>query len=92
MIQYVNGKIYGAENGQFTKTLLSVMLKSITSKYRDIIIISPLVNINADIIFKVWDQVLDVVTEIGFDVAVTMTDGVSSNMSFFNKKNARKSW
>ena len=35
---------------------------------------------------KTGSQVLDVVTEIGFDVAVTMTDGVSSNMSFFNKK------
>mgnify|MGYP001799815337 FL=1 len=47
---------------------------------------TPLVNINASIIFKIWDQVLEVVTEIGFDVAVTMTDGVSSNMSFFKKK------
>ena len=86
MAQFVNGRIYGAENGSFTKTLLSVMVKSITSKYRDIIVMTPLVNINASIIFKIWDQVLEVVTEIGFDVAVTMTDGVSSNMSFFKKK------
>ena len=55
-------------------------------KYRDIIVMTPLVNINASIIFKIWDQVLEVVTEIRFDVAVTVTDGVSSNMSFFKKK------
>ena len=47
---------------------------------------TPLVNINASIIFKLWDQVLEVVTEIRFDVAVTVTDGVSSNMPFFLKK------
>ena len=44
---------------------------------------TPLVNINASIIFKIWDQVLEVVTEIRFDVAVTVTDGVSPNMPFF---------
>ena len=33
-VQYVSGKFFGIENGQFTKTLLSVMLKSIGGKYR----------------------------------------------------------
>ena len=86
MAQYVNGKFYGAENGQFTKTLLSVMLKSVAGKYRDIIVMPPVFNINADILSEVWSNVVRVVTDIGFDVAITMTDGHSSNMSYFNSK------
>ena len=35
MAQFVNGRIYGAENGSFTKTLLSVMMKSISGHHCD---------------------------------------------------------
>ena len=85
-MQYVNGRFYGEENGKVTKTLLCVMLKSITSKYGGIGYMSHIVTIAADTIEKLWKNVLEQVTSIGFDVAVTMTDGHSANMRFFNKK------
>ena len=85
-VQFVSGNVFGAENGKFTKTLLCVMLKSIAGKYRDIIAMVPVVNINAGILYDVWKNVMKVTAEIGFDVAVTMTDGHSSNMSLFNSK------
>ena len=85
-VQYVSGKFFGIENGQFTKTLLSVMLKSIAGKYRDIIVMAPVVNISAEKLYEVWKNVAKAISEIGFDIAVTMTDGHSSNMSFFNTK------
>ena len=84
--QYVNGKFYGVENGELTKTLLCVMVKSIAGKYRDIVSMPPVVNINADKLYSIWKNVVSQVTAIGFDVAVTITDGHSSNMKLFNNK------
>ena len=85
-VQYVNGQFYGAENGDLTKTLLCVMLKSIAGKYRDIVAMVPIVNISADKLFSVWKNVVTKVSEIGFDIAVTMADGHSANMKLFNNK------
>ena len=47
---------------------------------------APVVNINADKLYSIWKNVVSQVTAIGFDVAVTMTDGNSSNMKLFNNK------
>ena len=85
-VQYNNGKFFGAEGGQITKTMLCVMLKSIAGKYRDIVTMAPVININADKLHSIWTDVMKKVGKIGFDVAVTMTDGHSSNMNFFNNK------
>ena len=84
--QYVSGKFYGAELGELTKTLLCIMLKSICGKYRDVIAMVPVVNINATKLYTIWMDVMTKIEKIGFDVAVTMSDGHSSNMSFFNNK------
>ena len=40
-VEYANGKSYGFENGQVTKSLLSVMLNAIAGRYRDVICMSP---------------------------------------------------
>ena len=75
-VQYNNGKFFGAEGGQITKTMLCVMLKSIAGKYRDIVTMSPVININADKLHSIWTDVMKNVEKIGFDVAVTMTMGI----------------
>ena len=85
-VQYVNGKFFRAENGQLTKTLLCVMVKSIAGKYRDIVSMTPVVDINANLLYTVWRNVVIQLSNIGFDVAVNMTDGHSSNMTLFNSK------
>ena len=46
--QYINGKFYG--DGNITKTLLCVMLKSLAGKYRDIVCMTPIVTINVAIL------------------------------------------
>ena len=61
------------------------MLKSVAGKYRDIVTMSPVVNINAEKIYLVWCNLLKVLTNIGFDVQVTMNDGHASNVKFFEK-------
>ena len=62
------------------------MFKSIAGKYRDIVGMTTVVNINHDILFNVWNNVVTKLSDIGFDIAVTMTDGHSSNMKLFNKR------
>ena len=85
-VQYASGNFLGAEGGEITKTLLCIMLKSICGKYRDVVAMVPIVNINADKLYKIWTDVMTKVAKIGFDTAVTMTDGHSSNRNFFNNK------
>jgi len=85
-VQYINGQFYGAEGGETTKTMLCVMIKSVLGKYRDIIAMTPISSINADKLSSIWTDVVGKVEKIGFDPAVTMTDGHSSNISLFNNK------
>ena len=85
-VQYINGKFYGEEDGNITKTLLCVILKSLASKYRDIVCMTPIVTINAGILEKLWRNVVEQVRYIGYNVAVPMTDGHSANMKLFNEK------
>ena len=42
-LQYINGNFLGAENGELTKTLVCVMIKSIAGKYRDVVFMVPIV-------------------------------------------------
>ena len=62
------------------------MLKSIAGKYRDVIAMAPVVNINADKLYALWTDIASKVAKISFDVAIIMTDGHSSNMKFFSRK------
>ena len=47
-VHYVNGKFYGIENGEITKSLLCVMVKSVAGNYRNVISMNTIVNINAE--------------------------------------------
>ena len=59
------------------------MIKSIAGNYRDITAMAPIVNINADILYKVWVNVFKIVSNLGFNVTDIMTDEHSSNVNFF---------
>ena len=85
-VQYINGKLFGVENGELTKTLLSVMIKSVAGKYHNIVSMVLIVNIYADKLYSIWKYVVSQMIAIGFDIAGTMTDGHSSNMKPFNIK------
>ena len=71
---------YGNENNSITQTLLCVMIKSVAGSYRDVVVMSPVSEINHEKIYKVWKNVVEKITEIGFDIVATMTDGHKSNM------------
>jgi hypothetical protein len=79
-VQYTNGQFYGLENNEATKTLFSVMVKSVCGKYRDIVSMTPITNINCVKIRTIWESNMKTLTDVGFDVCVTMTDGHESNV------------
>ena len=55
------------------------MIKSVAGRYRDIVSMSPQANVTAEKIHVVWKNLMKVLTEIGFEVRLTMT----SNVKFF---------
>ena len=55
-VQYTNGKYYGADNNETTQTLLCVMVKSVCGKYRDVVSMTQISNINADKLHTVWEN------------------------------------
>lgn len=84
-IEFQNGKFFGLEDEDVTKTLLCFMLNGVAGKYQDIVAMVPLVKVSADIIKKWFLRVLEVVSEIGFDVVATSTDGHSANRRFYSE-------
>ena len=71
-VDLVDGKVIGLDaDGELTKTLCTVMIKSIAGKYRDVISMTPINRLNAEKLVKIWKNVVKAVTEIGFDIAVT---------------------
>ena len=82
-VQYAHGKFYGNENENISKTLLCIMIKSVAGKYRDIISISPISNLTAKKQYDIWYNTALALSEIGFDIAVTMTDGNDVNRKCF---------
>ena len=79
-VNYSNGKFFGLENNEVSKTLLCLMIKSVSGKYRDVISMTPIANINDEKLYTAWDNSVKVLTSIGFDVVATMTDGHLSNL------------
>ena len=53
------------------------MIKSVAGRYRDVMAMSPISEINHDKIYKVWKNVLEKITDVGFDVVTTMTDVIN---------------
>ena len=82
-VSYTNGQFFGMVNGVITKSLLCVMIRAAAGRYRDVICMSPISNINAEIIRKIYEKCLKVLTTIGFDVVFTMTDGLEANAKFY---------
>ena len=82
-VQYTNGQFFGLENNEITKTLLCVMIKSVAGKYRDVVSMTPITNINHEKLRTIWENNMQVLFEIGFDVYLTMSDGHDSNVKFF---------
>ena len=79
-------KIYGMSNEQPTKALLSVMFKSIASKYENIVALVPLPKMDSSFLRKLFNDVMNAITTIGYDVMVSFVEVRSSNVKFYKKE------
>ena len=78
--------IFGMENNQPTKTLLTIMFKSVAVEYEDVIGMVPLTIISSSILHELFTKVLESITAIGYEVVVNLVDGHSSNVKFYKKE------
>ena len=70
-VDYSNGKFFGIEHVDMpTKRLLCVMLKSVAGPFMDVIAMSPMTDTSAEVVHKVWLNVIKVSTELDFNVVV----------------------
>lgn len=58
--------MFGMENGQPTRTLLSFMLSSIIGNYEDLVCFLPVITLDANTLSDNFYKVLEAVTSIGF--------------------------
>ena len=79
----LNGRIYGVENKEQTKTLLTLMFKSIAGEYEDVIALVPLDKTNSTIISNLFTNILQCLDEIGYQIVVSLVDEHSSNIKFY---------
>ena len=82
-VELMNGKIVGNETKEPTKTLLSFMIKSVCGQYQDMVAMVPVVRLDAELVNTYYKQVLQVVTDIGFETVTTLMDGHSINRRFY---------
>ena len=81
-----DGRIYGMEENEPTKTLLTVMVKSVAAAYEDVIAMVPLTKIDSGKINNLFSKVLEAITPLGYNVVATLLDGHSSNAKFYKKE------
>ena len=81
-VQYSNGMFYGMAGNEITKSLLCLMIKSIRGKYRDVISMILITNINATILYTIWESNINALNEIGFNIVATITDGHERKAKF----------
>lgn len=82
-IEIANGQLTGLVNGNPASTVLCFMVKSIASKFRDIIALYPIAKLTGEIINEYFLNVLKYVEESGLNVVVISADNASANHSFF---------
>ena len=56
-----NVQVYGMSNEQPTKIVLSVMFKSIASKYEDVVAMVPLTKMDSSILHKLFNDVMNAI-------------------------------
>ena len=55
------------------------MIKSVAGKYRNVVAMIPISNLTGDKQYTAWYNTASALTEIGFDIVLTMTDGNNVN-------------
>ena len=79
------GSFYGMEGVEPTKTLLTVMFKSVAAPYEDVIALCPMTKIDSSKLNEIFHMVIAAIEPIGYDVVCSLLDGHSSNRKFYQR-------
>ena len=78
-----NGRIYGMVGGELTKTLLTLMFKSVATGYEDVIAMVPTSKIDSGKVHELFMKCLNSITYLGYNVVARLVEGHSSNVKFY---------
>jgi len=82
-VEFVGGKLFGAENDNYTKTLLCYMIRGVAGSYQDMVAMIPTAKIDSKKLNMHFQKVISALTEIGFDLTCVSVDGHSANRKFY---------
>ena len=74
------------ENGEPTKTLLTIMFKSIAANYNDVIGMVPTTKIDFAEINRLFTVVLCAITPLGYTVVASLVDGHSAKCKILHQR------
>ena len=79
-----NGQVHGMTNAN--KETAPSMFKSVASKYVDVVAVVLLTNMDSSNLHKLFNDVMNTITTIGYDVVVSLVDRHFSNVKFYEKE------
>ena len=83
-IEAAGGQIFGlTEDCEVASTALCFMIKSLSSKYRDMVCIRLLRNLKAETQKRCFDKVMHLIHEVGFNVIGISVDNAAANRKFY---------
>ena len=83
-VEFSRGEIHGlTEAGEVASTLLCFMVKSLTSKYRDLVAMYPMSKLTAIKLNESFTQVLKLLHSVSFNVVAVSVDNAAANRKFF---------
>ena len=83
-VEYSGGEVHGlTADGQVASTLLCFMVKSLVSKYKDIVAIYPRDKLTAAKQFDCYNDVMVMLRGIGMNVVAISVDNAATNRKFF---------
>ena len=82
-VEYAGGKVEGLKSDLATKTLMCVMIKSVASKFAEVISLSPMVNLKSTDLEEITKQVVPALHSCGLQVLVQSVDNYSSNRKYY---------
>jgi len=81
----VEGLVHEGTTTELASTVQVFMITSIMSKYKDVVGLFPVKNLNTELLYKLTKDVLCILTEIGFKVLCLISDNNKVNRNTFVK-------
>lgn len=83
-VEYSRGEIHGlTESGEVASTLLCFMVKSFSSKYRDLVAMYPMSKLTSTKLNDSFKEVLRLLHSVSFNVVAVSVDNAAANRKFF---------